>query len=282
MVKSLKKFILYIFNFFNKMMTDKVGIYTAQASFFILLSIFPFLIFLFNIIGTISIDQQHFIDIISTNTPSAINPLIMQIVKEMQSHASGTAISVSAIFTIWAASKGFLAVMFGLYEINKVNQDRNYFISRFISMIYVILFSLSLIITIIILVFGNRIYALLMKNFEFLRNIKGLTTSLRYLVVFMVLSIFFFLIYKLICIRIKGIVRYIPGAMLSALGWILFAYGFSIYVDNFFNMTYLYGSMTAVIILMFYIYFCIYIFFIGSEFNRILYYHLINRKKAKK
>ena len=63
----------------------------------------------------------------------------------------------------------------------------------------------------------------------------------------------------------------IPGALFSALGWLVFSYAFSIYIDNFSNMTYMYGSLTAVVIMMFWIYFCIYIFFIGAEINKKMY-----------
>lgn len=36
-------------------------------------------------------------------------------------------------------------------------------------------------------------------------------------------------------------------------------------------MTYMYGSLTAFIILMLWVYFCIYIFFIGAEINKKIY-----------
>ena len=161
--------------------------------------------------------------------------------------------------------------MFGLYEISKIHQNRNYFISRFISMMYTILFVFSIIITMVLLVFGNSIFNFLISLLPFLKEISVLTLILRYLVSFLILSIFFIIIYKIANFKLTTIRKTLPGAMFSSLGWLVFSYVFSIYIDNFSNMSYMYGSLTAFIILMLWIYFCIYILFIGAEINKKLY-----------
>lgn len=253
------------------MAKDRVGIYTAQASFFIILSIFPFFLLFLNIIGMTSITSQSIINLLNTYAPDTIKPLLIQIIEELYTHVSGTAISIAAIVAIWSASKGVLSVMFGLYEISKIHQNRNYFISRFISMMYTILFVFSIIITMVLLVFGNSIFNFLISLLPFLKEISVLTLILRYLVSFLILSIFFIIIYKIANFKLTTIRKTLPGAMFSSLGWLVFSYVFSIYIDNFSNMSYMYGSLTAFIILMLWIYFCIYILFIGAEINKKLY-----------
>lgn len=260
-----------IYGFFARMSHDRVGIYTAQASFFIILSIFPFLLLFLNIIGMTSISSDSIINFLNTYAPGTIRPLLIQIIEELYTHVSGTAISLTAIAAIWSASKGVLSVMFGLYEISKIHQNRNYFISRFISMLYTLLFMVSIIITMVLLVFGNSIFKFLISLLPILKEISILTLVLRYLVSFIVLSVFFIIIYKVANFKLTTIRKTVPGAMFSSLGWMVFSYVFSIYIDNFSNMSYMYGSLTAVIILMLWIYFCIYILFIGAEINKKLY-----------
>lgn len=271
MKKRLVKPIIKIYDFCARMAKDRVGIYTAQASFFIILSIFPFLLLFLNIIGMTSISSDSIISLLNTYAPETVKPLLIQIIEELYTHVSGTAISITAIVAIWSASKGVLSVMFGLYEISKIHQNRNYFVSRFISMIYTVFFAFAIIITMVFLVFGNSIFKLLISLLPFLKEISVLTLILRYLVSFLILSIFFSIIYKIANFRLTTIRKTIPGAMFSSLGWLVFSYVFSIYIDNFSNMSYMYGSLTAVIILMLWIYFCIYIFFIGAEINKKLY-----------
>lgn len=271
MKKKLLQPILKLYDFCVRMAKDRVGIYTAQASFFIILSIFPFFLLFLNIIGMTSITSQSIINLLNTYAPDTIKPLLIQIIEELYTHVSGTAISIAAIAAIWSASKGVLSVMFGLYEISKIHQNRNYFISRFISMMYTILFVFSIIITMVLLVFGNSIFNFLISLLPFLKEISVLTLILRYLVSFLILSIFFIIIYKIANFKLTTIRKTLPGAMFSSLGWLVFSYVFSIYIDNFSNMSYMYGSLTAFIILMLWIYFCIYILFIGAEINKKLY-----------
>lgn len=257
-----------IYNFFAKMSEDKVGIYTAQASFFIILSIFPFVLLLLNLIGLTTIDKPFIINSINTYVPDSVKPLLIQMINELYTHVSGTIISITAVGAIWSASKGFLSVMFGIYNIYKVHQNRNYFVARFISMLYTVIFLIAMIITMILLVFGNRLFKLGISLIPALKDISILTLVMRYLIVFLVLTMFFVIIFRLANFKCTTFSKVLPGAIFSSLGWISFSYVFSIYVDNFSNMTYMYGSLTAVIILMLWTYFCIYIFFIGAEINK--------------
>ena len=61
-----------------------------------------------------------------------------------------------------------------------------------------------------------------------------------------------------------------PGAMIASVGWIAYSVLFAFYIDNFSNYAPLYGSLTAVILLMLWLYSCMYILFLGAEIN--LYY----------
>ena len=61
-----------------------------------------------------------------------------------------------------------------------------------------------------------------------------------------------------------------PGAMISATGWVSFSILFSFFIDNFSNYSKLYGSLAAVMVLLLWMYVCMYIMFIGAEINFIL------------
>lgn len=278
MKKIENKFIKTIMEFVNVIGKDKVGVYSAQASFFIMLSIFPFAMLILNMIGLTPITEDYIVNFANSYLPDSVKPLIIQIINEMYSNVSGTVISITAIVAIWTASKGVLSVMFGLYKIYNVHEARNYFISRFISMIYTILFVIAMVITLVLLVFGNRIFKLAISIVPPLINVSVIYVVTRYLSVFLLLTLFFLIIFKLASFKKTKLRRLLPGSLFSSLGWMIFSYVFSIYVDNFSNMTYMYGSLTAVIILMLWIYFCIYILFIGAELN--VYFHPEISKKA--
>lgn len=271
MKSKVINFFKQIYSFCCNMIEDRVGIYTAQASFFIILSIFPLILLLLNLIGLTTIDKNLLINGINTYVPPSVSPLLIQMINELYTHVSGTIVSIAAIGAVWSASKGFLSVMFGISNIYKVNQNRNYFISRFISMIYTVIFLIAIVIAMILLVFGNKLFKLAISFIPALKSISVLTFITRYLLAFIILTIFFAIVFRISNIKYTTFMKVLPGATFSSLGWLVFSYAFSIYVDNFAGMTYMYGSFTAIILLMLWIYFCIYIFFIGAEINK--FYH---------
>ena len=67
MKHKLFNFIKKAYDFIDTIGQDKVGIYTAQASFFIILSIFPFILLFFNLIGHASINQNTIIYLIHSS-----------------------------------------------------------------------------------------------------------------------------------------------------------------------------------------------------------------------
>ena len=73
--------------------------------------------------------------------------------------------------------------------------------------------------------------------------------------------------YKLVPNKKLKMVDHIPGALFAALGWEVFSYAYSIYIDYFADASYLYGSLTSIILMLLWIYICMYILFLGAEIN---------------
>ena len=67
--------------------------------------------------------------------------------------------------------------------------------------------------------------------------------------------------------RKAGIFGQIPGALVAAVGWLLFSLLFALYVDRFSNYTSLYGGLSAIVVFMLWLYVCMYILLLGGEIN---------------
>ena len=63
---------------------------------------------------------------------------------------------------------------------------------------------------------------------------------------------------------------HMPGAILSAAGWMIYSYAFSVYIDKFHGFSNMYGSLTTIVLIMLWLYFGMYITLIGAEFNQLL------------
>lgn len=270
-MKRVKKFYDEKINgFFEIVKEDKIGIHTGQSSFFITLSIFPFILLLLNIVSTIPSGKHVFLAIIATVTNENIKNLLNDVVYNLSQYATGITISISAIIGLWSASKGVHALMIGLGAINNLHKNRNYFVSRIVSMLYTVTFVLIIVGSMGILVFGNRIVKVLVEQLPNLAGRSYLSMTFRYLIMFVFFFIFLLLVYRFSNRKYTTFRKVIWGSLFCTAGWIVFTLGFNYYIDYFFNTSYLYGSLTSFIILMLWIYFCIYIFFLGHEINKFL------------
>ena len=266
-----KKLYPFISALIQSISKDRVGVYTAHASFFIILSIFPFALLVLNLLAHTAFDESYVIYLINTYIPHSMNPILIQIVNELYENVSGTLVSITAIMTVWTASKGVLSVMYGIYEIFNLHRGQNYLIARFVSMLYTVVFLLITVISLTLLVFGNRLLKLFISYIPWLGDVSLVLNIIRFSFAFLLLTFLFTLIYRFTNFKWSTIRTTLPGAVLCSIGWMIFSFVFSIYVDNFSNMSYIYGSFTGLIVFMLWIYFCIYIFFIGAEINKYYY-----------
>ena len=61
---------------------------------------------------------------------------------------------------------------------------------------------------------------------------------------------------------------FLAGAFFAAACWIIFSIAYSVYIDTFSDYTYFYGSLTAVVLLMLWVYICMNIFLYGAQINK--------------
>ena len=279
MVKATYKLIRL---FDRKIQDDHIQAYSAQAAFFIIISFFPFIMLLFTIIKYFPITESSMLELFSLIFPSGVNSMVVSIVTQIyDTTVSGTLIPVTAITTLWSAGKSFLAIMRGLNVVYEIRETRDYFFLRAISALYTLIFAVMVIITMLLFVFGNRLYLWIERQFPVLMDMALVIISLRTIVGLVTLVIFFLLIYVVIPNRKTNIMKELPGALLSAAGWMGFSYAFSYYIDNFSNFSATYGSLTAIVLFMLWMYFLMYILFIGAECNRLLENKLFIRKVKK-
>ncbi|MBR3646398.1 MAG: YihY/virulence factor BrkB family protein [Lachnospiraceae bacterium] len=251
---------------------DKVGIYTGQAAFFMFLSFFPLIMLVLNLVSRTNLIPDYIIpNYIEKHLPFSIQGYRLNIINQFQNASSSTLISISAMLAIWAASKGAMAIISGLRLVLDSDKTKNWFILRIQSILYTLLLLISIIISMILVVFGNSIFWKAASENPFLYNFASLYTISRYVIVLVILTLFFAWIFK---IGANSALKYsdmIPGAMFTTIGWMIFSYLFSIYIENISSFSYMYGSIAAVIIIMMWLYFCMYILFIGAEVNIIIY-----------
>lgn len=264
-------FIVQCKKIYDKFVRDEITVYAAQASFFIVLSAFPFIMLLLSLIQIVpAVSQADLLIAMENIFPVKVFPLIETIVEDLYSTAPAAILSATTIATLWSASRGMLGIERGLNRIVGCTKRRNYIVSRAINSGYTIVFMVVCVMSLALLVFGSSLQKLLIKYAPFIEHLAPYLISLRTLAALLILILFFSGLYTFLPYEKQKIKSQLPGAVFATVCWILFSWGFSIYFSHFSRYSYMYGSLAAVVILMLWLYFCICILFLGAEINQYL------------
>lgn len=250
---------------------DNLTAYAAQSAFFIFISIFPFLMLFLNFLKYIPIFSDESFDSWALDFLSPqIGELLKGIIAEAQDYGSGALISITTVAALWACSKGVLGIIYGLNSIYKTTEKRGYIQLRIVSIIYTVGLIAALAVVLILMVFGNKILDFILVEFPVMNAFANAVRVIRWLVTFGILILFFLFLYTIIPERKTKFKNELPGAVVSAVGWIGFSALYSFYIDNFGNHSKVYGSLTAVVLFLLWMYTCMIILFVGAEINVML------------
>lgn len=262
------RLILYCKQIFDKFSKDEMSVYAAQASFFIILAAFPFLMLLLAVIQVIPfINESDLLQIVVDLVPNALDSLVVNIIETMYSGSPVAILSATAVAALWSSSRGMLSIERGLNRVYDVKTQRNYIYRRIICSGYTIIFSLVCVLSLVLLVFGEMLQRQLLVWFPMLNRFSILISQGRTFFTLFLLIVFFMGMYTFLPFKKQKIRYQFPGAVFAALGWSVFSIAFSIYFKYFKSYANMYGSLTALVLLMLWLYFCICILFLGAEIN---------------
>ena len=264
----LWKLIGNVKSFLDKCKRDNINAFAAQAAFFILLSSIPFLMVFSSLLQYTPVTEGMILQIVNETMPEYIAPFLVNIINEVYTKSFGI-VSIAAIAAVWSAAKGVQYLANGLNVVNDIDT---------------IVFVIAIVISLVLLVFGKSLEHLLVKHIPIMPHIVSLIFERGSLIMILVLVILFVVIFTLIPNRKATFRSQLPGAVLCAIAWCVFSAGLSIYV-NYFNGFSMYGSLTTLVLIMLWMYFCMYILMLCAEFNVVFDEYIagfIQQKRDKK
>ena len=96
--------------FSTKLRDDSISAFAAQAAFFVILSFFPFVMFLLTLLHYLPFSPEQLYSLSMNLFPDVIDSFIGAIITELSEKSSGTILSVTVIAALWSASRGTLAL----------------------------------------------------------------------------------------------------------------------------------------------------------------------------
>jgi membrane protein len=255
---------------YQKIKLDDVQGISAQLTYYLILSLFPFLIFIMTLIGYAHISVEDKIRDLEQIMPAEAISIIEEILKDVADGRSQALLSFGMLATLWAASKGINAIIKGLNRAYDIEESRVFWKIRGIAFLATLFIGFVVLLSILLLVLGTWLKTQVFLLLDLPYGFQNIWDLLQYAVPLFVMFLVFTLLYWIAPSRRLTLKEVMPGAMFATLGWIITSILFSVYVNQFSNFTETYGSLGGVMILLIWLYISSIIILAGGEINAIL------------
>jgi membrane protein len=272
-----------ILNLAGAIARDNVYMYSAQASFYIIISSIPFIMMLLSLAKFIlPVSESDIMIIAAPFLPDVVLPSFENIIHEIFYKVSRSVISLSAISSIWTASRGIQAIERGTRNVYHSPSRSMIIWDILASFLYTAVFIFIMILFLTVFVFGNSIVNFLELKSGVWLWIFSRTAWLKWVFTFILLTAIFSLIYMAFSGKKIHPKNHIHGAIFTTAVWMLFSFTFSFYIENFANYSYIYGSLAAIVLMMLWVYCCMIIFLVGGEINMAVITGRIERRRRRR
>jgi membrane protein len=254
----------------------------AQVAFFLLLSLFPFLIFVITVITYMPlVNFQDSIQVLTAFMPANALEILREIINETIADRSGALLSFGMLLALWSSTSGVTSLMRGINRAYDQEETRHSWKIKAVSLYFTLELAVVITVSFILIILG-----------------KILETRILHLLGFSEVSLKIWSYFGLIVVSITTILvsaslyyntpnrrlnfrEVIPGAIVASLGWVTISVAFSYYVNNLGNYPKVYGSLGGIIALVMWMYLSSISILMGAEINASLMFSKTGGEKLK-
>ncbi len=255
----------------NRVIKNDLMTYANSLTFRLILAIFPFLIALLTLLGFLNLPVNRIINTVVEDMPKEMADMISYFISDVLSEKRLSLLSSSIIIAVYSASAGIHTMVKGVCAAFEAHEDRNFFKTRFISIILMLVFVVIIVATLYITIFGDIINSFL-ESRDIVRHIPDVVTgSLMHIIIAVIIAIFLVLLYKFSVNMRIGLKYLMPGILFTMVSWFIVSKLFNIYISNFSRYSVIYGSIGAIFVFALWLLLLSVLILVGSQINAVLY-----------
>lgn len=237
-----------------------------------LMALFPFLIFCTSLAAFFNLGDfpDMAIHLIFDNMPKAVAEPISEQVRVVLTQPRSDILTFGAVLAIFFSSNGVEALRLGLNRAYRLHEDRNYFMMRLQSILFVVV-SAAMLATIVFLLLLLPLALAIAKRFlpwlgDYANVIQFWRLSLSFAILFFALLA----CHKWLPAGHRRILQILPGICITLLVWFLASIAFSIYLRSFAHYVSTYAGLAGIMVALIFFYMISVIFLLGAEINAAL------------
>jgi membrane protein len=248
---------------------DEVLGRAAQLAYYLVLALFPALLFLTALLGLLPLEHimPELMASLRSVLPSDALSLVEKYLQQVVEGSGSDILSLGLLGALWASSSGVTAIMESLNAVYDAKEGRPFWKVRLIAIAMTIGLAGFIILSTTLVLYGEHIGV-------WIANIVGLgwLFTVAWLVlqwpVVVLLMLFAIAVIYYFAPCVKQDWQWVsPGSVFAVLMWLIVSLGFKIYVENFGNYNKAYGSIAGFIVLMLWFYLSGIVLLLGGEIN---------------
>lgn len=236
----------------------------------IFFALFPFIIFIMSVVGFLELDAEKIIGNLSLALPQNLLSPMERLIKEVVGAKHPNILSFSLIIALLGASAGFGSAVKGINKAYGQKDARSLIIKMLINIALVIVFTCSVILSFVMLVFRDSIIKLSRQYSGAALIVHRLFGIFGYTATVSIMFLFVVIINKLALSQKASYKLLAPGSLLTVALWLTMSKFFNIYINNFARYSLLYGSLGGIMALMIWLNGICVALILGSEVNAML------------
>jgi membrane protein len=247
----------------------------GYIAFTIMLSLFPFMIFLVSVAGFFGDTQsgQDFLYTISMFAPPAVMATLQPAINEVIQNRSGGLLTIGLALSLYSASSAVAALRLALDLAYGVEEHRSLLWRKAQDFVIVIVGSIIIMLSSLAIIAGPWLLKLV-ADFVFIdATDEELIHLARYGFTLLALAALVVALHVVLPNSKLTIRQILPGAVTTTITWIVAASVLTLYFGKFANYSATYGSLGGVVITLMFFYVSAIIFIFGGELNAALLPH---------
>lgn len=244
-----------------------VGIQSAALAFYLLFSIFPFLIFLSSLLGLLSLDVNAILQGLSQLVPAEVVSIVESYLYYVAQNASVQLLLLGLFFSIYFPMRATNVLMRGVRTAYRLGPPLSPMVHVLKTLLYTFLLLATIAFTLTLMTIGDRVLTFAVTTFHLPVQVAQLWVGLRFPLLALVMYTAIHTLYAMSQNKRLPFGAIAPGAVMALLAWMGLSWLYAYYVDNLANYAQLYGSIATMIVLMVWLQLSATVLLLGAEWN---------------
>lgn len=254
---------------------DRGSDIAGAVTFFGVLAIFPFLLFLVGLAGIIIDDElaRELIAQLQEVAPSQVTEILQQQLEWLSHQDSSSILTIGGATALWASSGGMVSLMNALNTAYGVNESRPFWKVRGVAILMTLIAAAIGVVAALLIIAIPALAAAV-------GGVFGTGIGWMRIPIAGAMMMFLWALLYYVLPDVEQRFRFItPGSVFGVVVWVIASWGFSVYVKNFGNYERMYGTLGGVIVLLFWMWISAQVLLLGAEINSVLEHKSVDGKK---